>query len=93
MLQRVFSKQGKLNFQDENGLFIHSQFDPEKEASRFWYSIKQETLNEEILIWGIGAAYLLESIFHDPNGIKKIFAIEPILEIYEDELVKKKFHP
>ena len=68
-------------FKNGKSIFLHSAYDPEKEASNLIKEIKKETENDLdlIFIFGIGAGYLI-------NAVKKlnvsVAVIEPSIKFF-----------
>jgi hypothetical protein len=92
-LQRLTGRDGSLNYKDTStGFFIHSQFDPNKESDRLLNSLSKDTANYPMVVFGLGAAYFLDSVLRNPKYIsKEIYIFEPESSLASDSELKKKF--
>lgn len=85
------TKLGGLNFKDPiSGLYLHSQYDPIKEADRMISAIH---VKETVLVCiGLGAGYLLESLLKVIQSLKlrSIYIWEPETSLEENLDLKKK---
>ncbi len=92
IFQILPSKSGLPTIQNkENGQFLHSSFDPYKEAQRT-YSQYTESYKPQStpIFWGIGLGYVLEIILEKGPYPAKMYCFEPKEGIWELEEVKKK---
>ncbi len=65
---------------DGKKIFVHSKFNPQKEAKRFCDDI--DPINHDlVIIFGFGFAYHIEALFHNLNKDIVILAIEKDLSI------------
>ena len=93
-LQRQTGRDGSLNFKDTStGFFIHSQYDPKKESDRLVSTLSKDTAKYPIVIFGLGAGYLLDSLLRFPELIaKEVYIYEPESSLALELDIKKKFH-
>ncbi|RXJ02280.1 DUF115 domain-containing protein [Anaerobacillus alkaliphilus] len=86
---RVQSKFGGYTLQNKSGLFVHSSYNPQREAGSF---VESFSLNNEdtILIFGLGLGYYLP-ILRQKFQDKKLIVIEPSLEIFNEALQVQDF--
>jgi hypothetical protein len=84
-------RDGSQNFQDiETGVYIHSNFDPYKEATRL-YSNLQIPENHSLICFGLGAGYILPAILESSSIPSSVIIYEPEKELSSTfpELKKK----
>ena len=92
-LQRITGRDGSLNYKDTStGFFIHSQFDPNKESDRLLTSLSKDIVKYPMVVFGLGAGYLLDSLLRYPEYIaNEIYIFEPESSLAFDSELKKKF--
>lgn len=79
----------KLNFVVEHGgarCFIHSIYDTSREMEEMFKDVDQET--ERIVLFGFGCGYALEYITAHFSKVKRVFVVEPSLQIFRAFLEK-----
>jgi len=85
-------RDGSQNFREiETGVYIHSNFDPYKEATRL-YSNLQIPENHSLICFGLGAGYILPAILESSSPIpSNVIIYEPEKELSSTfpELKKK----
>ncbi len=85
-LEIVYSKKG-LPIPKLEDIFIHSQYDPEKEAETFINQHLKNNDNHNFLLLGLGFGYHLENLCQRLAQRKtsyKVIVIEPSVELFEN---------
>lgn len=90
----VQTKKGLLNLQNiKNGQFVHSNFDPKKEAERFIASIipKIKTIEKtKIICFGFGIGYHIEEFLYQAKAKIRFICIEPDFSIFKIQEVEEQ---
>ncbi|MCP5513144.1 MAG: hypothetical protein H7A24_14760 [Leptospiraceae bacterium] len=88
----VFSpcKDGSPNCKTEDGEFLHSHYNPQKEAKRF---LESQVSNWESNLFFLGGGFLYhpESLLEFPVLPKSVVVWEPEIDLQKFPYLKKKF--
>lgn len=80
LVKIVESKNGMANLMLNSGEWIHSRYNPEKEAER-WVNGLDVKDKDTILVMGLGLGYYLDYLVEKYND-KKLIIVEPNLDIF-----------
>lgn len=87
------NKLGGLNLKfvkDGSEVFVHSNYDPIKEAKRWIESIDKGA--DIFVVFGLGFGYHIEELIKELNGNQKVFIIEPNEFVFKIFMENKHFN-
>lgn len=77
----------------DKDLFIHSRFDPVREARRWAESRKIKSKRGYVFVFGFGLGYHIEALLEVHPEIKKIFVVEVSPDVFRAALAARDLSP